>query len=349
MYNTRYFCNRYDQYRITSKSKHQKIDMKKLSLIFLILTISISVFSQNNKIESTGNVGIGTTSPSVDLEIAPTTHRPVIWLNSRGTGNSLNTDIFMGDNGNKRWSITHRPYDFGNDFVIWRNNSGWSKAFSIDYSTGRIGIGTMTPTMQLDVNGSARIGNLDNRQYLKISSTEWPEVRFETPSSDEQIRLGVAHSNHTGFGIEAGDFYVYTQTVGQMPFILRKNGDLRFNLKGGSVGIGTATTGSHKLAVEGSIGAREIKVTASGWSDFVFKKDYKLPTLEEVEEHINENGHLPEIPNEAEVKENGINLGEMNAKLLQKIEELTLYMIDLNKQVQQLKVENEELKSKIED
>ena len=73
--------------------------------------------------------------------------------------------------------------------------------------------------------------------------------------------------------------------------------------KNGQLGIGTTSTGSHKLAVEGSIGAREIKVEASGWPDFVFEKDYELRTLEEVEEHIKENGHLPEIPSEAEVTE----------------------------------------------
>ena len=121
---------------------------------------------------------------------------------------------------------------------------------------------------------------------------------------------------------------------------------IRF-LKSGSVGIGTTTTGSHKLAVGGSIGAREIKVEANGWSDFVFENDYELRTLEEVEEHIAENGHLPEIPSEAEVTENGINLGEMNAKLLQKIEELTLYMIGMNKRVNQLEQENSELKEKV--
>ena len=115
----------------------------------------------------------------------------------------------------------------------------------------------------------------------------------------------------------------------------------------GSVGIGTTATGSHKLAVEGSIGAREIKVEASGWSDFVFENNYELRTLEEVEEHIAEKGHLPEIPSEAEVTENGINLGEMNAKLLQKIEELTLYLIEQNKENQEQRKLIEELQKEV--
>ena len=74
-----------------------------------------------------------------------------------------------------------------------------------------------------------------------------------------------------------------------------------------------------------------MKVEATKWPDFVFDKNYQLPTLQEVEEHINKYKHLPDIPSETEVKENGVSLGEMQAKLLQKIEELTLYTIELNK------------------
>ncbi len=105
----------------------------------------------------------------------------------------------------------------------------------------------------------------------------------------------------------------------------------------GNVGIGTLSTGSHRLAVEGSIGAREVKVEASGWSDFVFYDDYKLPTLKEVENHIKEKGHLKNIPSAKEVEENGVYLGEMDAKLLQKIEELTLYTIQQEKEIRELK------------
>ena len=93
-----------------------------------------------------------------------------------------------------------------------------------------------------------------------------------------------------------------------------------------NVGIGTIETGTHKLAVDGTIGAREIKVEATGWSDFVFNKNYELKNLEEVENFIEENNHLPDIPSEKEVLENGIQLGEMDAKLLQKIEELIKVM-----------------------
>lgn len=101
----------------------------------------------------------------------------------------------------------------------------------------------------------------------------------------------------------------------------------------GDIGIGTATPNA-KLAVNGNIRAKEIKVENNNWPDYVFIKDYQLPTLQETEKHIKEKGHLPGIPSAEEVKANGIDLGEMNAKLLQKIEELTLHLIKMEKQNQ---------------
>jgi hypothetical protein len=115
----------------------------------------------------------------------------------------------------------------------------------------------------------------------------------------------------------------------------------------GNVGIGNMTP-SNKLDVNGTVHSKEVKVDMSGWPDFVFKKEYTLPTLEEVEKHIAEKGHLENIPSEEEVLKDGINLGEMNAKLLQKIEELTLYMIEMKKENAEIKKENEEMKSRIE-
>ncbi|MCT3764445.1 hypothetical protein [Elizabethkingia anophelis] len=97
-----------------------------------------------------------------------------------------------------------------------------------------------------------------------------------------------------------------------------------------NVGIGT-TNPQNKLDVNGAVHAKEVKVDMTGWADFVFEKEYHLPTLDEVEQHIHEKGHLPNIPNTKEVTENGISLGESQKLLLQKIEELTLYSIEQNK------------------
>lgn len=99
---------------------------------------------------------------------------------------------------------------------------------------------------------------------------------------------------------------------------------------------------------DGKIYAKEIEVKANVWADYVFRRDYKLRTLEEVEKHIEEKGHLPNIPSAADVEKNGINLGEMDAKLLEKIEELTLYSIEQNKQMQKQSDEITELKKQVQ-
>jgi len=96
--------------------------------------------------------------------------------------------------------------------------------------------------------------------------------------------------------------------------------------------------------------AEDFEVTANAmniyWPDYVFGKDYKLMSLFELEQFITKNKHLPEIPSAAEVEENGINLGEMQGKLLQKVEELTLYIIEQQKQMQELQKQIDELKAK---
>ncbi len=98
----------------------------------------------------------------------------------------------------------------------------------------------------------------------------------------------------------------------------------------GNVGIGT-TAPSYPLSVNGTIEAKEVLVQA-GWSDFVFDKAYRLPPLAEVEQSIAKDKHLPGMPSAGEVASHGVSVGEMDAKLLQKIEELTLYTIQLQKE-----------------
>ena len=92
-----------------------------------------------------------------------------------------------------------------------------------------------------------------------------------------------------------------------------------------------------KAEIKGKIKAQEVEVTLSGWSDFVFEDDYPLMSLQETEQFIKEHKHLPAVPSAAEVEANGVNLGEMNAILIQKVEELTLYVLDLQKQINELK------------
>lgn len=110
----------------------------------------------------------------------------------------------------------------------------------------------------------------------------------------------------------------------------------------GNMGLGVSNP-TNKLDVNGMIHAKEVKVDLQNWPDYVFENTYKLNSLEEIEKHIKDKGHLPNIPSAKEVMENGINLGDMNRKLLEKIEELTLYSIEQNKQINNLKEGNKVL------
>lgn len=124
----------------------------------------------------------------------------------------------------------------------------------------------------------------------------------------------------------------------------KSNQNIYFNT--GNIGVGTDNPGDYKLAVDGKIGAREIEVTTTSWADYVFEEDYKLKSLAETENYIKENKHLPGIPSEAEVKQNGVNIGEIQAKLLAKIEELTLHLIEQNKEIKNLKKAYTQMKQK---
>lgn len=111
----------------------------------------------------------------------------------------------------------------------------------------------------------------------------------------------------------------------------------KINWGTGNIGIGTSSPDS-RVTVNGTIHSKEVKVdlNITDWPDYVFAKEYKLPALKEVAKHITEKGHLPNIPSAKDVEKNGIFVGQMNAKLLQKIEELTLYTIEQDKKIKEL-------------
>jgi len=117
----------------------------------------------------------------------------------------------------------------------------------------------------------------------------------------------------------------------------------------GFVGIGTSTTNGYKLAVSGNVVAEEIVVKLKeNWPDYVFHQNYKKPEIKELENYIRDNGHLPNLPDKQKVSKEGINIGEIQVKLLEKIEELTLYLIEQNKKMEKLENDFELLRKQID-
>lgn len=189
----------------------------------------------------------------------------------------------------------------------------------------------------------------DEKVEVKADGNE-EILRLYGDNKDIDFSMGHARDGY-GFywryrGTQSGnnndmEFWANNQTsTDRLVYRVKQDGNISFEQK---VGIGTTSTGSHLLAVDGSIGAREIIVEGNSWSDFVFEEGYELPSLQQVENYISKKGHLKDIPSAVEIENNGIPLGEMDALLLQKIEELTLYVIEINKQNQDLQREIESL------
>ena len=145
-----------------------------------------------------------------------------------------------------------------------------------------------------------------------------------------------------GYGLYITGFTGGAQT--NTPYDIYAADTGAFNYIAGNVGIGVHSP-NYPLSVKGTIGAGEVIVTnTSGWSDYVFDPGYQLVPLGDVAAYVKENHHLPDIPSADEVKKNGINVGEMQAKLLAKVEELTLHMIESEERSKRLELENLELK-----
>ncbi len=233
------------------------------------------------------------------------------------------------------------------------NGTGWLHSDISSYATGsNTGfLGFKVPhdstfeagfDMIVDHSGNVGIGTTDPNATLQVGDSQ----HSGSPGSEVEVRrLSLAPVTHSG-----SDWFFTTRDNNpyanlDIGYSDRKTLTLRHD---GNVGIGTTDPDS-RLTVVGKVHAQEVKVTVDAGADFVFSEDYDLPPLTSLEQFIRENEHLPEIASAAEMEENGIHLAEMNIKLLQKIEELTLYLIEKDKQLSildsQLKAQNSRSRS----
>lgn len=320
--------------------------------------MSAQIYTPGGTIQGTSGsnyIGIGTNTPNASLHISTSTanlliensgiegasmtlhsgrfNRPAVAIFKQAGTEYWNTGILYDENGNQKYSIG-------------TSQSLSSSKFTIQ-SNGSIGMGTNSPVSKL------QLGNFNNAENMKIGL---PGVY-----NFEQVLLGqygngagalefVSHSNSIeSYGIrlysstDSGINGLQIQTANpsnsseNLNYITR----LAVNVDG-NVGIGTIRP-AYKLDVLGTLRAREIIVNMNG-ADFVFEKDYRLMPITELEKFVIKQKHLPEIASAKEMKERGTDLGNLNSKLLQKMEEMTLYIIGQNKRILALESEMEKMK-----
>ena len=226
--------------------------------------------------------------------------------------------------------------DGTNEHTYIRPGNGTTGNVIMDY--GNVGIGTASPQDKLDVDGNLTVGSSTTSGYGNGGEIQLRRHWDGQPTVSIKVKTvngSVDYDEVSFYSAGGGSCYTFNNANPN------NGGELMRIGYYGEVGIGTNAITGYKLSVGGPMRAAQIEVTnPSTWSDFVFDDDYRLSSLEEVEAFIEENNHLPDVPSENEIMNEGFDLAEMDAVLLRKIEELTLYVIELKK-------ENEELRGMI--
>jgi hypothetical protein len=222
----------------------------------------------------------------------------------------------------------------------------WSNSYgqNIFPSNGNVGIGTLNPNSSLELIQLNPLGSTpkSNTLLTRISGLVGSGNIFQRNTwlvRDKSGQGWYTARVHEGISIDVSfqSPQVNSRTWWERDPALNiqswgNEEETYMTIKDGNIGVGT-TTPDAKLTVNGIIRAKEIKVEASPWPDYIFKASYKLPSLTSLKSYIEENEHLPGIPSEREVAVNGISLGEMNRLLLEKVEQLTLYLIEKDEQI----------------
>lgn len=362
-----------------------------LLLILTVLAITSSLRAQL-EVTSVGSVGIGTSSPNSKLEIvddATTSGIISRWTrNAKSlefyTGSTVDLQIGTPTNSSLGFYTNNNdpllvlsasqkvgigtlnpsfPLSFGsglgNKLAIYDVGTGSGYGFGVQNNLLQIFANTSTDRVGIGYGNSGDFTETLTIKGNKVGvGTIYPSVELAIAKPDEtavRIHLQNATTGHTSSdGLQlatlAGEAYVWNWEEAGLHFGTSNSERLTIT-DIGNVGIGTQSP-SYKLEVAGTVRATSFISNTNTYADFVFKPDYRLAPLSEVEAHIEQHGHLPGIPNEAEVMEHGIDLAAMQVKLLQKIEELTLHQIAQEKRlndqagrIEQLEAENAALRA----
>ncbi len=301
-----------------------KISTKTMLVSVLLSVMSLSSYGQDNVV---GDFNLGDNGFNYDLRYR---------LNQKAAIGSYNTQ-----NGPNNILYINRD---------WDPTLNWHSDFDIISMYGKVGIGSVAPTANLQVSAFSTPSTTPWVLFEGGGSTfENISLRlFDTGTAAGNINiLDFAHSNQ-GNAVSVSrikSINVGSNSASGANLVLEtaSNNTGSFNAyqifmkNNGNVGIGTDNTHGYRLAVNGKTITEELVVELKGnWPDYVFGEGYALPTLPELEQYITINKHLPEMPTAEEVENNGLSLGEMNAILLKKVEELTLYLISQDKKLQEL-------------
>ncbi len=289
----------------------------------------------------TENIGIGTNDYSEKINI---------------NGNVATYGAFISKFSNAGFQFQDRS---ANGYGGWNWYADAGKANLYRYgsnvnmltvdATGNVGIGTNNPTTAgLVVNKI--VGNTNaifggNSTGVSVQSS-YPGIGFNTYYNAGSIMIGNGGAGYIGADPSNGRIIIASTNVnsiaGQYNGLFEKmsiTNDGTVSLGSGNLGAENNSLGAgYKLKVFGKIISEEVRVQLkSAWPDYVFENTYKKLSLEELEKYVNENKHLPNIPSAAEVEKDGQHLGEIQRKMLEKIEELSLYVIELKKEIDLLK------------